>query len=270
MFWRSTAADLWGGGRNGVHARSVVFATQEQFVYNQSMNAGRDAEHAVSRIAAAIGERARARMLYTLLDGHARTSTELAVVAEVSPSTASVHLSRLQAERLVKVFVQGKHHYFSLDGPHVARALEGLSVLAGNAYREFTPTTPPRLRGARTCYDHLAGALAVAWNDRLQAIGWLVAGSQSGADGYELTPTGGKALDALGVDVTAARRLRRRFAFACLDWSERRPHLGGALGAALLKLALRRKWVVQDLHDRAVEVTSVGKREMHARFGLEI
>jgi DNA-binding transcriptional ArsR family regulator len=255
---------------NGVHAGSVPFVAQGQFVYNQSMNVGRDADDAVSRIAATIGERARARMLYTLLDGHARTSTELAVVAEVSPSTASVHLSRLKAEHLIKVLVQGKHHYFSLDGPEVARALEGLSVLAGNAYREFTPNTPKRLRGARTCYDHLAGALAVAWNDRLQTLGWLVPVAESRDGAYELTVAGAKVLEALGVDLIAARALRRRFAFACLDWSERRPHLGGALGAALLKLALRRRWVIQGLHDRAVEVTKLGKREMQARFGLEL
>jgi len=126
------------------------------------------------------------------------------------------------------------------------------------------------LRGARTCYDHLAGALAVAWNDRLQELGWLVAKSRSRDDAYELTRAGADALEALGVDVVAARGLRRRFAFACLDWSERRPHLGGALGAALLKLALHRRWVIQDLHDRAVEITKLGKREMQARFGLEV
>src|SRR5271169_7011259 len=99
-------------------------------------------EAAVSRIAAAIGEPARARILYCLMDGHARTSTELAIVAEVSPSTASVHLNRLKTERLVKVLVQGKHRYYSLEGPNVARALEGLSVLAGGSQGEFEPSTP--------------------------------------------------------------------------------------------------------------------------------
>lgn len=234
------------------------------------MNVGQDADEAVSRIAAAIGERARARMLYTLLDGHARTSTELAVVAEVSPSTASVHLNRLKKECLVKVVVQGKHHYFSLEGPRVATALEGLSVLAGSPRREFMPTTPKRLRGARTCYDHLAGVLGVAWNDRLQALGWLAPDLQSKEDAYKLTREGTKALEAVGVDLVAARALRRRFAFACLDWSERRPHLGGALGAALLGLALNRKWIVQDLDGRAVEITRLGRRELFARFGLEV
>jgi len=114
---------------------------------------------AVSRIAAAIGEPARARMLYCLVDGHARTSTELAIVAEVSPSTASVHLNRLKTEHLVTVFIQGKHRYYSLEGPNVAGALEGLSVLAGVSRGQFVPNTPSRLRAARTCYDHMAGTL---------------------------------------------------------------------------------------------------------------
>jgi DNA-binding transcriptional ArsR family regulator len=95
------------------------------FVYDQSMDVEEHVDVAVSRIAAAIGEPARARMLYSLIDGHARTSTELAMVAEVSPSTASVHLNRLQTERLVKVFVQGKHRYYSLEGPNVARGWKG-------------------------------------------------------------------------------------------------------------------------------------------------
>src|ERR1700723_2778348 len=129
-------------------------AVQEHFVYHQSMNVERHADPAVAGIAAAIGEPARARMLYCLMDGHARTSTELAMVAGVSPSTASAHLARLTTEHLTKVFVQGKHRYYSLEGPRVARALEGLSVLAGS---KFVPNTPIRLRAARTCYDHLAG-----------------------------------------------------------------------------------------------------------------
>src|ERR1700689_668208 len=106
------------------------------------MDAEDYAEIAVSRIAAAIGEPARARMLFCLMDGHARTATELAVVAEVSPSTASVHLNRLRAESLVRVVAQGKHRYYSLQGPEVARVLEGLSVLAGGPRHKFVPNTP--------------------------------------------------------------------------------------------------------------------------------
>jgi DNA-binding transcriptional ArsR family regulator len=224
-------------------------------------------DDAASRIAAAIGEPARARMLYCLMDNHARTGTELAVVADVSPSTASVHLHRLKTARLVKVQVQGKHRYYTLEGPRVARVLEGLSVLAGGSREKFEPNTPNRLRAARTCYDHLAGTLGVALHDRLKSLNWF---EVDGDESYDLTPAGAKALEALGVDVEEARLLRRRFAFGCLDWSERRSHLGGALGAALLKLALKRKWVSQDLDSRALRVTSFGRREMGRRFGLQV
>ena len=217
---------------------------------------------AASGIAAAIGEPARARMLYCLMDNRARTSSELAVVAEVSPSTASAHLNRLKSEQLVKVSAQGKHRYYSLAGPEVADVLEGLNVLAGGARHRFEPSTPNRLRSARTCYDHLAGTLGVALHDRLRSLGWLSAH-------YQITPAGATALEGLGIDIGEARSLRRRFAFACLDWSERRSHLGGAIGAALLKLALRRKWVTQDLDSRALSVTGLGRREMRLRFGLE-
>src|SRR5580658_8689539 len=118
---------------------NIQLARQPHFVYRQSMDVDNHADHAVSRIAAAIGEPARARMLYCLMDNHARTSTELAVVAEVSPSTASVHLNRLKTERLVRVEVQGKHRYYSLEGPNVASALESLSVLAGSPRNRFAP-----------------------------------------------------------------------------------------------------------------------------------
>jgi DNA-binding transcriptional ArsR family regulator len=233
------------------------------------MNVDDDADEAVSRIAAAIGEPARARMLYCLADGQARTSTELAVVAQVTPSTASVHLQRLKTRRLVKVVAQGRHRYYSLEGRDVGAALEALSVLAGGARKAFVPSTPNRLRSARTCYDHIAGSLGVALHDRFQVMGWLL--PDSGADAEcDLTPKGTKALETLGIDVEATRLLRRRFAYACLDWSERRPHLGGALGAALLCAALKRRWVVQDLDSRALSVTSLGRREMLARIGLQV
>jgi DNA-binding transcriptional ArsR family regulator len=221
----------------------------------------------VARIAAAIGEPARARMLYCLLDGHARTSTELSVVGGVSPSTASVHLSRLKDEQLVMMVSQGKHRYYRLNGEHVADALEALSVIANPDRHAFVPPAPSRLRVARTCYDHMAGTIAVALHDRFTALRWLIA-SPAAVDAYELTAAGVKALTAVGVDLDTARARRRRFAFACLDWSERRPHLGGALGAAFLSVAIKRKWVVQDLDSRALAVTAAGDREFKSRFGV--
>ncbi len=192
------------------------------------------------------------------------------MVADVSPSTASVHLNRLKGEHLVKVLVQGKHRFYSLEGPNVASALEGLSVLAGVSRSEFVPGTPSRLRAARTCYDHMAGTVGVALHDRFKALGWLSASATGSDNAYDLTPDGTKACAALGIDVEITRTLRRRFAYACLDWSERRPHLGGALGAALLKVALKRKWLVQDFDSRALSVTSIGRREMLTRFGLHV
>jgi DNA-binding transcriptional ArsR family regulator len=234
------------------------------------MDVAASTDQAASRIAAAIGEPARARMLYCLMDNHARTSTELAVVADVSPSTASVHLHRLQAERLVKVLVQGKHRYYSLEGTGVANVLESLSILAGAPRDRFVPRTPNRLRAARTCYDHIAGSLGVLLHDRLQALGCLSTGRAGDGNAYDLTPKGVKMFEALGIDVEAAWTLRRRFGFACLDWSERRSHLGGAIGAALLKLALKRRWVIQDLDSRALSLTRFGERELLSKFGLQV
>jgi hypothetical protein len=181
-----------------------------------------------------------------------------------------VHLNRLKTEHLVTVFIQGKHRYYSLEGPNVAGALEGLSVLAGVSRGRFVPNTPSRLRAARTCYDHMAGTLGVALHDRFQALGWLSAGSPGGGDALNLTLDGAKAFAALGVDLDATRTLRRRFAYACLDWSERRPHVGGALGAALLRVALQRRWVVPDLDSRALGITSLGRREILTRLGLHV
>jgi DNA-binding transcriptional ArsR family regulator len=232
-----------------------------------------DADAGVSAIAAAIAEPARTRMLFCLMDGHARTSTELAVVAGVSPSTASAHLARLLEKQLVQVLVQGKHRYHSLAGPGVAAALEALTVLAGEPRGRFVPNTPTRLRMARTCYDHMAGAVAVAVHDRMHELGWLQHGTEPRAnarpqlDGdYELTAAGASALEAMGINVATARRQRRRFACACVDWSERRPHLGGALAAALLAAALKRRWVERDLDSRALRVTRTGQRDMRAAF----
>lgn len=244
---------------------SVAMVRRERFVYDQSMDAEFSAETAASRIAAAIGEPARARMLYCLLDGHARTSTELALVAEVSPSTASVHLAHLRDRGLVRVLAQGKHRYYSLEGMHTATALEALMVVAVGPDNCFVSNTPQRLRAARTCYDHIAGTIAVALHDRFEQLGWLTTGPS-----YDVTAAGARALSDLGIDVEATRALRRRFAYACVDWSERRPHIGGALGAALLKLALKRKWVSQDLDSRALRVSRSGQRDLQLRFGLRL
>lgn len=232
------------------------------------MNVTKDADAAVAQIAAAIGEPARARMLYCLMAGRARTATELALVAEVTPATASVHLNRLKAERLVRVVAQGKHRYYSIENDRVANLLESLSVVAGVSADDFVPNTPLKLRPSRTCYDHLAGTLGVDVHDRSLALGWLIPDPSVSTDAYTVTDKGKKSLAALGIDVDAERQLRRRFAFACLDWSERRPHLGGAIAAALLRLAFSRRWLAAEPDSRAVRVTALGRRELQSILGV--
>ncbi len=208
-------------------------------------------------------------MLYCLMDGHARTSTELAIVADVATSTASAHLGRLLTERLVNVAVQGKHRYFSLAGANVANVLEGLNVLAGGPQIAFEPNTPHELRFARTCYDHLAGTIAVLLHDRFVDSGWLHTRAND-SDAYDVSAKGTRAFLALGIDVDAARALRRRFAYPCLDWSERRPHVAGAIGAEILDYAVKKRWLMPDGDTRALYLTRVGERGLRETFGLQL
>lgn len=249
-------------------ARIFRLATSRHFVYHQIMEIDL-ADASIAQVAAAIAEPARARMLCSLMDGRARTSTELAVIAEVSPSTTSVHLSRLRAQGLVKVLAQGKHRYYSLDDARVAATLESLMVLAGTRSKPFVPSTPTHLRWARTCYDHMAGEVGVALHDQILRNKWL-SKIQRNDGGYEVTPAGARALAARGIELELANRLRRRIACACLDWSERRSHLGGAIGAALLQSALQHKWVLKDLDSRVLRVTKRGEREFFGRFGIAV
>jgi len=232
------------------------------------MNAPPDTDVAISAIAAVIGDPTRARMLVSLLDGRTRTGTELGAITEVGPSTASAHLHRLEAARLITVRRQGKHRYYSLSGPEVEGLLEQMSTLAGVRRAQFVCRAPERLRAARTCYDHIAGTVGVALRDRFAELGWLATRSSGTEESYEVSSSGASAFSALGIDLEAARNLRRRFAFGCLDWTERRYHLGGSLGAAFLLLAQRRKWVLQDLDSRALRVTELGRREMLGRLGM--
>lgn len=238
-----------------------------RFVYHETMIVEDQSEIAVSAIAAAIGEPARTRMLYCLMDGRARTSTELATVGGVSPSTASVHLTRLRSAHLVKVIVQGKHRYYRLSGRSVARALEGLSVVAGCSRNGLVSTTPNRLRAARTCYDHVAGTIGVLLHHQFMTLQWL-APCETDPDAYAVTKAGVKGFVQLGIDIDATHLLRRRFAYPCLDWSERQPHIAGALGAALLELTMKKKWLTRDADSRALSLTRYGRRELAAQLGL--
>lgn len=224
---------------------------------------------AISRVAGAIAEPARTKMLCSLMDGHARTSTEMAVIADVSASTASAHLARLKEDGLVRLHTQGRHRYYSLADAQVALAIEALMVISQNANTHYVPTTPTRLQFARTCYDHMAGTLAVQLHDHFMESGWLTV-PVAGDSMYQLTMSGEKAMTGLGIEVEKTRAQRRRFACSCLDWSMRRPHLAGALGAALLQAVISRKWVIQDLDSRVLALTSKGRKELSGRFGITL
>lgn len=251
-------------------AGSPTLVNGPPVIYLAYMSATLDADAAVSALASAIGEPTRARILVSLLDGRARTATELAAVAEVGPSTISAHMRRLGTARLVAVRRQGKNRYYSLSSAEVASLLERLSVFSAGKSSASVCRAPEHLRAARTCYDHLAGNIGVALRDRFATLGWMAIASSGGDETYALTPSGVSSFLSLGIDVEAARGLRRRFAFGCLDWTERRYHIGGALGAALLQFAHRKRWVRQDLDSRALDVTVLGRRELLARFGVTL
>ncbi|WP_080362705.1 ArsR/SmtB family transcription factor, partial [Bordetella pertussis] len=168
-----------------------------------------DADHADARlaaVAAAIADPARARMLCSLLDGCARTATELAALADIGASSASAHFAHLRAQGLVELAVQGKHRYYQLADADVAQALEALLVVAGVPRVPFKPATPGPLCHARTCYDHMAGTVAVRLHDAMLAQRWL---QPDGRD-YRVTPAGAAALTSLGLDLGAIGRQRRR------------------------------------------------------------
>jgi DNA-binding transcriptional ArsR family regulator len=228
-----------------------------------------DVSHRLSKAAALIGDPSRAAMLWSLLGGESRPASELAMLANVSPQTASNHLRRLVEAGFLKVAVAGRNKFYRLAGPPVAAALEGLAGAIGGGTGQARGTAQhaaPELVFARTCYDHLAGELSVAILRSLSARNYL----RPRAKEFELTPSGEKFMSSVGVDVQGARSSRRRFAYACLDWSHRVPHLGGALGAALLDWMLRSKIVARGKTWRAVRITDLGRERLPRLFSLRI
>ncbi|HXP98658.1 MAG TPA: winged helix-turn-helix domain-containing protein [Solirubrobacteraceae bacterium] len=222
------------------------------------------AETNVATIAGLLADPSRTRMLQALMDSRARTTGELARLAKIAPSTASEHLGRLADGRLLAVRAQGRHRYWSLAGPEVATLIETIMALAPNP-RESPPRASFELSFIRTCYDHLAGTVATALYDQLQANDTLTVT----AERIELTTVGTERLQALGINPNELRRGRRPLARPCLDWTERRNHLAGALGAALLNTFRERKWIAPRREPRALRITETGRRELVAHFGID-
>jgi DNA-binding transcriptional ArsR family regulator len=218
----------------------------------------------IAGIAALIGDPARANMLSALMDGRALTVSELATASGVGLSTASGHLAKLDRAGLLTAEKQGRHRYFRLSGPDVAQVLESLMSLAQRtgAVRVRTGPKDAALRAARVCYDHLAGERAVRLMQSLGRRG-LVAGGET----PRLTEAGRSFFEAVGIDVEALERGRRPICRSCLDWSERRAHLGGALGAAVLDHVLIEGWA-RRLEGRVVAFSDSGEREYDSAFGL--
>jgi DNA-binding transcriptional ArsR family regulator len=217
----------------------------------------------IAFIAALIGDPARANMLTALMDGRALTASELAGAGGITLQTASGHLARLVDARLLGVRKQGRHRYFSLSGADVAEALEGLMGLAQRTGAVPSRTGPrdAALRHARVCYDHLAGERGVALLAGLRWRGFV----DGEANALRLTAPGRDFLTSLGLDLAALEGRRRPLCRTCLDWSERRDHLGGSLGAALLDLMAVRGWLRRE-EGRVLRFSPAGVSAFEAAF----
>jgi DNA-binding transcriptional ArsR family regulator len=228
------------------------------------MKAGPD----IAMVASLVGDPARANMLTALMSGRALTASELAQEAGITPQTASSHLSKLEAGGLIEPEKQGRHRYYRLTGSDVAGVLEGLAGLAARAGHMRVRTGPkdPALRRARVCYDHLAGDLGVQMLDSLKRQRLI----RQNKDAMELTGEGKRFMaKALQIDTDALAHPRRPVCKACLDWSERRHHLAGTLGAAIMSRFAELKWAVRDPTpgSRVVNFSRNGEKRFAALFG---
>jgi DNA-binding transcriptional ArsR family regulator len=226
----------------------------------------------MAEVAALVGEPARAAMLQALMDGRALTAGELAGVANITPQTASAHLNQLCVSGLVSVLQQGRYRYHRLATPQVAQLLESLMLVAAGTLTPRTRTGPrdQSLRTARTCYDHIAGQLGVGIADAMQQQGFVEIDDDAGV----LTTSGGEFLARHGIVLEPLTEKRRTRALPlcrlCLDWSERRPHLSGRLGAALCRHGLALGWIRKRQDSRALDVSPEGQRVFRDVFRLEM
>jgi DNA-binding transcriptional ArsR family regulator len=208
----------------------------------------------IARIASLVADPARSFMLLALMDGRALTATELASVAGITKQTASSHLTKLVDGEVVSVEAQGRHRYFRLAGPHVAALMEALMVFSSDAVpASRTGPKEPALRKARICYDHLAGEMGVALYDRMREVGWLT-------EGLSVTESGWAQLSKIGLTTADLPRSNRPQCRACLDWSQRRHHLAGAMGKMVLDRFLALSWARRVPSSRVIRFNPEGER----------
>jgi DNA-binding transcriptional ArsR family regulator len=224
------------------------------------------ADARMAEVAALVGDPTRANILAALMGGRALTSGELVRAANVSPQTTSGHLTKLTDGRLVSCVRQGRHRYYRIATPRVAEMLEGImGVVADAAPRHRPPSKRDEaMRAARTCYNHLAGQLGVGLTDALCGRGHVVLTEEGG----EVTESGVAFFQQFGTDVAAARSRHRIFCKPCLDWTERRPHLGGTVGALLAERCFDLGWLQRLPDSRALLITPKGRRGLGEMFGL--
>lgn len=274
------------GGLPGPVYGSYRVLADEPLLVNMSVSSRRNdstgseyMEHApcISQIATLLADPKRSAMMWALMDGSARQTEELALMAGLSPSSASAHLARLAAGGLLKVEERGRKRFFRLAAPEIGAAVEALaSASIASQPRQIPetlkrtnpmlkrPMAPASLLQARLCDDHLGGTLAADLYQRLLDAGWIEQFDQR----VVVTHKGATQLASRGVFVQALAHRNAQIACACPDWSERRPHMGGSLGAALLQLFLQSGWLTLPNDSRALQVTATGQREVH-RFARE-
>ena len=226
----------------------------------------------LSEVAALMGDPARAAMLSLLMDGRAHTASELALAAGITAQTASGHLGRMVDANLLAARAQGRNRFYRLASGDVAHAMESLMALAGTRAPPASATAAwrrdPDLRFCRTCYDHLAGQIGLAATDSLTQHGHL---EPKGARDWSLTASGEAFCTRLGVDLAGAKAAHtRHFARQCLDWSERRPHISGALGSAIADTFFKKGWAERMRRGRTVRLTDSGRRALSSHFGTSL
>lgn len=225
-------------------------------------------ENQFSQLAALLGDKSRSLMLWSLLDGRAYTATELSLCADISSQAASNHLAKLVDAQILMVVKQGRHRYFSYANSEVAQVIESMASLlpVSSVPKKKEKHAPVGITYARTCYDHIAGKLGVTITDALLEKGIIAVSGKC----YEVTSQGYQWFASVGLSVEEIKLQKRSFAHQCLDWSERRHHVGGAIGAALLQMMLQNDWLRKTRHSRQLQITPKGTMELRNRLSIKM